>query len=286
MNKGILFFLFAFALAVPAVANEDVHLCQGFLPPNDMYIPDNGGPTASMAKAKFDEVLNRIEQVYAPIVKQKGGILRVQRKWSDGTVNAYADRNGRIWKIVMFGGFARHPAVTADGFMAVACHEMGHHLGGVPKYGRNWASVEGESDYFANLKCLRRVFEQDDNKKIVESMQVDPIAVRDCQAEHTSQQDQYVCIRAVMAALSVAKVLAEDAPSNPKPALDTPDRTQVNQTNDNHPAGQCRLDTLFEASLCKVPYAQDVSDTDYHVGTCYTPAHSRGARSRCWFKPN
>ncbi len=286
MNKGILFFVFAFALAIPAVANQEDRLCKGFLPENSMRIPVHEGPAANMAKAKFDEVLDRIEQVYTPIISQMGGTLKVDRKWTDPTVNAYADREGRTWKIVMFGGFARHPAVTSDGFMAVACHELGHHIGGAPKYGGDWASIEGESDYFANLKCLRRVFDQDDNKKIVDGMTVDPIAVRNCKAEHNSQQDEYVCIRATMAAISLSKVLAEDDPNSPAPQLDTPDKTEVTQTNGDHPRGQCRLDTLFEASLCKVPFAQDVSQSDFHTGSCYTPNHARGARSRCWFKPN
>ncbi len=286
MNKGILFFVFTLALAIPAVANEEARICQGFLPPNNMSYPVVAGPAAAMAKAKFDEVLDRVQATYGPIIRQMGGTLKIGRKWTDPTVNAYADRNGSTWEIVMFGGFARHPAVTPDGFMAVACHELGHHIGGAPKFGSDWASVEGESDYWANLKCLRRIFESDDNKKIVDAMtDVDPIAVRDCKAQFTSQQDEYVCIRAVMAAKSLAIVLAEDSPG-PAPKLDTPDKSEVNQTNGNHPAGQCRLDTLFEASLCKVPFAQDVSQSTYKTGTCYTPNDTRGARSRCWFKPN
>lgn len=291
MHKIVLLPLLAFTLSVNAhqvtkrkVSKGTRQLCQGFLPPNKMYIPVDNSPAAAMAKAKFDEILNKVQQVYGPIIAAKGGRLKIERRWTDGTVNAYADRRGRNWTIVMFGGFARHPAVTPDAFTAVACHEIGHHIGGTPKYGRDWASVEGQSDYFANLKCLRRIFESEDNQAALNGVTLDPVAVRDCNAQHSSQQDQLVCIRATMAALSLAKVLAEGEPKVAQ--LDTPDTTQVSRTDENHPQGQCRLDTLFEASLCRVPFAQDLSDRDYQVGACYTPEHSRGARPRCWFAPN
>jgi len=46
-------------------------------------------------------------------------------------VNAYAsvDKQGQQF-IHMFGGLARHPLMTEDAFLLVACHEFGHHYGG------------------------------------------------------------------------------------------------------------------------------------------------------------
>jgi len=284
MFKGILLAATAFALHANAHIIND-RLCEGFLPPNNMWIPDDKGPAAGIAQAMFNSVLDRVEQTYAPIIRSMGGHLKIERRWSDGTVNAYADRQGSTWKIVMFGGFARHAAITADGFMAVACHELGHHIGGAPKYGGDWASNEGQSDYWGSLKCLRRIFETEDNQAALNGVTLDPIAVRDCKAQHGSQQDELVCIRATMAAKSLAIVLAEDDPGT-NPQLGTPDPAQVAQTYDGHPKGQCRLDTLFEAALCRVPFAQDVSQTSYKTATCITPNDTRGARPRCWFKPN
>jgi Zn-dependent protease with chaperone function len=54
----------------------------------------------------------------------------------------------------MFGGLARDPLVTKDGFSAVICHEIGHHIAGAPRKGFSWASNEGQADYFATTKCL------------------------------------------------------------------------------------------------------------------------------------
>jgi hypothetical protein len=72
----------------------------------------------------------------------------------------------------VYGGLARHGEITPDGFALVLCHEIGHHLGGVPRYsGANgWASNEGQSDYFAATKCLRRAWQSDQNEDLISRM--------------------------------------------------------------------------------------------------------------------
>ncbi len=285
MRNGFLVVLACFGLWAQSAGVHNEKLCAGFLPPNNMYIPEKQIVATGITRAKYDEVLDRLQAIYEPIFAAKGGKLKIERLWSNGAVNAYADRRGNTWTIGMFGGFARHPEVTFDAFAAVACHELGHHVGGAPKYGGgDWASVEGASDYYSSLKCLRRLFLNDDNQKILDGMTVDPIAVADCKAEHNNQQDELICIRSTMAALALAKVLGEGQTTEFR--LDTPDPTQVSSTYSGHPQGQCRLDTLFHAALCRVPFSSDLSESDYQQGSCYTPSHAKGFRSRCWFKPN
>ncbi len=285
MGKGFLIVLAAFSLWAESAGVASERLCAGFLPPNNMFIPERLAQPTGISRQQFDEVLDRLQALYEPIIAAKGGRLKIERKWSSGMVNAYADRRGNNWVIGMYGGFARHPEITYDAFAAVACHELGHHVGGSPKYGGgDWASVEGASDYYSMLKCLRRLFLNDDNGKILEGMQIDPIADRECRAEHSSQQDQLICIRSTMAALALGRVLGQGQSTPYK--LDTPDPNEVDRTYSGHPAGQCRVDTLFQAALCRVPFGTDVSETDYQQGSCYTPAFTKGYRSRCWFKPD
>lgn len=263
-------------------------VCDGFLPENDMNIPE-GVPhplAGGITRAQFDDILNRIQAQYQKEVAQYGATLKIERKWSDGTVNAYAYRNGRQWIIAMFGGFARHRSITYDGFASVACHEMGHHLGGAPLVRRDpWASNEGQADYYATVKCLKRFFEKDDNEKILAGRKLDPIAVKTCESEHRGRQDQLLCIRATMAGVSLAGVL-KDLEGGRLPALATPDKTKVSKTNDQHPHGQCRLDTYFQGSLCSQSPYSAVSSRDPATGYCYDPnTYTRGLRPRCWYKP-
>ena len=70
------------------------------------------------------------------------------------TVNANASQRGRTWIVNMYGGLARRPEITPDGFAMVLCHELGHHMGGFP-FVSGWAANEGQSDLFATLSCGR-----------------------------------------------------------------------------------------------------------------------------------
>lgn len=137
---------------------------EGIVPENNMNIPFNAKSVYTIDQTEFNAVIDKVTAIYDPVVTQMGGELSVERNWDDGTVNAYASRRGGTWNIHMFGGLARHEAITSDGFALVVCHELGHHIGGAPKKGGwfgTWATNEGQADYFSTLKCLRKVFRGD-----------------------------------------------------------------------------------------------------------------------------
>lgn len=285
MTKWILFVLSA--LALNAQADSRTRMCNGFLPENDMNIPVQDGVhimATGITQTQFISVLNRMAAEYQNEVASKNARLAIENKWTDGTVNAYAYRNGRTWIISMFGGLARFPNMTYDGFMAVACHEMGHHFGGAPLFKWDWASVEGEADYYSALKCMRRVFRNDDNEKILAGRTLNSHVVSECLSEHNKRIDQLLCIRAGQAGLTLASVLAA-MDGVRLPNVLKPDPRQVWQTDEDHPAAQCRLDTYFQGALCRVPVAKGLSNTDYRPGSCSGTAFTRGLRPRCWFKP-
>lgn len=257
----------------------------GFLPENDMYISVNDKNANDMTEERFNEIIDRIESVYAPIVRSKKGKLVVKRKWSDGTVNASAQRFFKTWVVNMYGGLARHKDVTDDGFAMVVCHELGHHLGGAPKVGNimmKWASNEGQSDYFASLKCMRRVYGNDDNVSIVSNMEIPDAAREKCEKAWSTQDEQALCMRIAMAGKSLSKLLARGG----SPKFSTPDRSVVDRTNNAHPAGQCRLDTYFHGALCDKDISDEVSNRDRTKGVCIRKrGYSDGVRPLCWYKP-
>jgi hypothetical protein len=276
----------------------------GFVPENDLYIPANIKSDTGITEARFNAVIDKVVNIYAPIISNMGANLVVDRNWSDGTVNAYASQSGKNWKIAMFGGLARHSTITEDGFALVVCHELGHHIGGAPKKGgstssggggwwgggagvSSWASNEGQSDYFATLKCLRKAWLNDDNESIVAAMDVPaPLAAACKKATKNHRQDTALCIRNGMAGQSVADLFSALS-RLPKALFDTPDKNVVASTNDNHPRAQCRLDTYFQGSLCDVSMNEDVSQKDEVKGTCHPSlGHKEGLRPLCWFKPS
>ena len=189
----------------------------------------------------------------------------------------------------MYGGIARHPDVTYEGEALIACHEMGHHLGGAPKFagfGNSWAADEGGADYFATLKCLRIFYSHDDNSSIIAHANIDPLAKSKCLAQFHSQADQDICMRISMSGESISYLFQDLRKESGRPQLSTPDLSQVATTFDSHPATQCRMDTYFSGSICPVAATVPNSDTDFKVGTCVQGADPVGFRPRCWFQPD
>lgn len=260
---------------------------EGFLPKNDLWISADSKGILGITAGQFNAVIDKVEAIYAPIVSSYGGELQVERRWSDGTVNAYAEQDGAVWKVSMFGGLARHRAITEDGFALVVCHEIGHHIGGAPKYSSDeWATNEGQADYFATLKCLRRVWMSDNNEQIVSNLNAPETLTEACAKSWTNKNDRALCIRGAMAGDSVAQLFAALGRSRIA-RFDTPDTKIVSQTYDSHPATQCRLDTYFQGALCELSFNDDVSQNDEVSGTCHaSTGQALGLRPRCWFSPS
>ncbi len=291
MRKGILIMAAVAALTAPAYAC-DRHGHSGIVEDNNLWISANAKSTSPLTEERFNAILDRVEELYKPIVKTRGKSLQVVRKWEDGTVNAYAQQTGNTWKISMFGGLARHETITEDGFALVACHEMGHHLGGLPKkrswLGTTWASNEGQADYFGTMKCLRKYMERDDNTAIVAKMKVPEFATKKCLTNFSHPEDIAMCQRGAMAGLSLGNLFRALREIETELRFDTPDPKVVTRTNHNHPAPQCRVDTYFQGALCDKHHYDDVSDTDVDENVCSRVENYRdGLRPFCWYKdPN
>ena len=260
----------------------------GYFPENSWHFPASDKAFRGIGEQNFNDAIDRVQRIYAPIIRNHGGFLAVQKDWNDGTVNAYAQRSGNQFIVKMFGGLARHPAMTKDGFTLVMCHEIGHHIGGAPKYpeqGNTWASNEGQSDYFAGTKCMRKVFEQEDNQSIISSMQIDPTVRQSCEEKWNSANEQAICMRIAMAGFATSSMFAQLS-SGQTPDFNNPHPQKVSQTIHTHPHYQCRLDTYFQSALCQEDHTVAVSQTNPNTGTCYRGSQfTDGYRPLCWYKP-
>jgi hypothetical protein len=171
------------------------------VPENDLQIFVGDKAANNMTQEEFNQVIDSVENTYAPIVRELGGTLFVDRRWSNPTVNAYATRTGpggKTWKVAMFGGLARHSTITKDAFAAVVCHEIGHLMGGMPRYAqnRNHMSTEGQADYFAMNKCLKRTWTND-------TFTTDaPKYVQDQCKTHKTEKAYKICLRSSMESLN------------------------------------------------------------------------------------
>jgi hypothetical protein len=280
--------LVSVAVVVLSIVPRVIVLEDGFLPENNMSIPVGSLEDKGITQAQFNAVIDTAEKLYGPVIAARGGKLMVKRLWDNNTVNASAQRQGANYVVNMYGGLARHATITQDGFALVVCHEIGHHIGGAPKYGagNDWASNEGQADYFANLKCLRRMFAAPGASAFTRPKGDDPGPRPACEIAFQSESDRALCVRGSEAGMSVTSLFRALRNETVIPRYDTPDPAVVARTADGHPASQCRLDTYYSGSICSRGVDDALSETDAAAGTCTAASgHTLGLRPRCWYKP-
>jgi hypothetical protein len=263
------------------------------MPENNLKIPVGLNLAGGISEVQFNRVMDKMTALFSGVVDKTGRKLVIDRRWTDGTVNAYADQNtSGVSAIHMFGGLARHPETTEDAMALVACHELGHHIGGAPKKpspnskSLSWATNEGQADYWGTMKCLRRYFENDDNAKAIKNVKVPADVVSKCQMIYKNANELASCQRAAMAGLALGRLLNALSQGKTQVSFSTPDKRVVATTYHEHPEAQCRLDTYFQGALCDHGFDQEVSQSDANTGVCSLRNGDKiGNRPLCWFKP-
>lgn len=291
-------------------------------PLNNLNREDQPNRITAMTPEKFRALALRVSQLFSPVVSQHGGVLQFRLRWVDATVNAFAAREGAIngkpiWLVTMFGGLARRPEVTEDGFTLVMCHELGHHLAGYPfksddssPSGARWAATEGESDYFASQVCAKKLWEREPAVNAQLAVAASDEVKFACRWNHPGSTpqaiaEQNLCYRVVNAGMSLATLLAR-LNDYIDPAMRGRNKTAVDETYEAHPEAQCRLDTYVAGALCKTPFDLRVipglidglptntpqAESMAMRYSCrqearYDPRYAAryGARPLCWFKP-
>lgn len=281
------------------------------LPAHATFIPEGGfapgvvsiGP-ANMDEAEFRAIITGIEKHYGPVTKLHGGNLRFNANWKNEKLNAAASQSGGNWNVEITGGLARHPELSKDGFALIACHELGHHLGGFPYdarggFGGIWAASEGQSDYFSTQICARKLWKDDLELNATYRVSAPEFVRRGCDVVWSTEPEQDLCYRISMGVESMTRTMAI-LMKKEIPKFETPDPAVVSKTNPSHPAVQCRLDTAWAGSLCAVTGEESLipgkrssgnkdgidAEQEAAMNSCLEAVyHKVGKRPLCWFKP-
>jgi hypothetical protein len=275
-----------------------------FLPDNNLYLYDgilafDGAPT--MTQAQFDSTIDKVVAKMEPSFKLHGAQVQIAKDWVTSEVNAYSSQESNVWTVHLFGGLARRPEVSVDGFSIVICHEFGHHLGGFPFYSDmgDWAASEGEADYFATEVCARKIWAADTAINASFRGKIPADVAAKCNAAWPGVADQNLCYRAVSASAELGNLLS--FLMREKITYQSPDQTLVPQTLQTYPAtGQCRLDTYLAGMLCKANFnlsvipgrtttgdqASFAAEKVAAANSCTkTSGYTVGLRPRCWYLP-
>jgi len=270
-----------------------------FMPENDLHLQDcrDCESATGLTEEQFNATIDKADKIFGPIIKAHGGKLSTNRLWNDSTVNASAMQIFSMWEVNMYGGLARRPEITVDGFTLVLCHEIGHHLGGFP-FVSYWGADEGEADYFATHVCPA-LWWGDESTINAASRSIVPVAAKNaCDEVYKTEGAQDLCYRTVLAGKSTGDLLA--ALRRGTVSFDQHDNHQVDKTDHAHPAAQCRLDTYVAAAICTQPWDLNIipgkkgffpnngrgGEEASAKYTCTASGHyEAGLRPRCWFKP-
>jgi len=275
------FALFLCLFSLPVIA------CDGGMRMNRIVsIPEGSLLANDMTEKEFKDSIKAFEQFFSPSIdRDHNAELIIFGSWASNTVNAYAEKSDKKVMITIYGGLARHKAITKDGFTAVLCHELGHHFGGYPKKSTNrWSSAEGQADYYATMKCLRRIWEKDNNELIIANEEIPEALKNECGVTYTDIKSQKLCQRMGLAGRSVAHMIQDLDHDSLVAKFETPDPLVVRAMNYLHPYGQCRLDTFFQGAICPVSESVEFEDDDQKAGSCHVKlGDTRGLRPKCWF---
>lgn len=149
--------------------------------------------------------------------------------------------------------------------MLVICHEIAHQMGGYPK--EDWAAYEGQADYIATHVCGKKVFKPD---AVTDRYYNIP---RACLV-WAKVEDQKICMRNLAAGQSLGNLLAA-LRNTPAPRYETPDTSIVTETQQAHPAAQCRLDSYRAGTLCTKQW-DDTEIPENANSVCDN-------RPKCWY---
>jgi hypothetical protein len=258
-----------------------IFACDGGMTGKDIQLP-LGKVSFSMTQEQFLNTISQFEKKLGSWVeKEYNKELVVFKSWSSNTINAFADQDDRKMMITIYGGVARFESMTTDSLSLVLCHELGHHLGGAPKKTTNqWSSAEGQADYYASMKCLKHLWDEEDVTVVTS-----PLVEKKCHETYTSEADQRRCHRIAKAGRELSLLFQFLEQESITPEFETPDQTIATHTELMHPYAQCRLDTYFSGVLCNRDPLELMDDYREDVAACHVKnGDIVGLRPACWYK--
>ena len=254
------------------------------IPLNNLKISKN--VKSNINEMKFNQLIDSVVLAYNDEIPSYGAKeFIVNRFWEDERVNASSGKKNGNFILNIYGGLARFSPVTEDAFKLILCHEMGHLIGGAPTWKPfNDASSEGQADYFATLKCFRRIHLNSTIQK--PTIRIHPTALVKCDQYHQSDFDKNLCYKSTLAQESLSRTIKELANLADLPDFDTKDPyVRMFTIFNGYPNPQCRLDTMFAGSLCSNDIFEKMDLNLYNKGNCHSfksdPIDT--LRPKCWY---
>ncbi len=298
MLRALLILTLILSITFSLAVNSETNLCHSFsfMATKNLVSKSNVRSLTAIASGvtqkQYNAVLNKVIKVYGPIVQQMGYQLDMPNLWSSNFTNALAFRDENKMSVAIHGGIARFQGMSELGLTAVICHELGHHIGGAPTVlmGDHILSVEGQADYFAMSRCMKKIYSPTDNKQFLKQLDIKnlhPLVLAKCSLFFKDSNGRANCYRSSLAGLNLANIFNKMSGEVAALNFNFPDSNVAEEVITGNTNAQCRLDTYFRASLCYADPFAKLSLSNPNQGTCYRDRYSpEVVRPLCWYKPD
>lgn len=208
--------------------------------------------SSTVTAQSFVTIPQKVVSHFSKELEQHNFKVTITSDWVKPFFTAWANKTGdQEYSVNFWGGLARIPGMSDEGFALTACHELGHILGGTPKIKIKeflWSSSEGQSDYFATRYCLKRYFDS----RPLNIPDVSGTSYTICRTTFSESSDFNTCLQSMKGIESFSHLLSHLSQYELHPSVETPSRNEVQETvYDSYPDAQCRIDTLVMGALNK-----------------------------------
>lgn len=232
--------------------------------PDYFYMPVGKQPNSGISYFQYFEILQYFSTIYPQI--------QFPIEWMEPYFAAFAKKENKIRQVHVWGGLVRMPTATLPIVLTAICHEIGHHMGGNPLQdqvkGGEWASAEGQADYFAARHCLPRTFY--DHPHWFDSLEKDFKQINSTQIDLKKCLDNKYCRVSVLSGYQMFQSFSKLPHSMPEKIefqlIAEPTTKSILQT---YPPLQCRFETFFSGGYCLI---------DAKSKNCQRPV--------CWYREN
>lgn len=120
-------------------------------------------PDTQIGIFDFYNVPVKVISLFSDSLKKIQANVLLDAQWESPYFGAGIAYYDNYFYMRIFGGTTRIEGMSLDAYAALACHELGHIIGGVPYQtipGAEWSSSEGQADFFAASVCLPKYFRE------------------------------------------------------------------------------------------------------------------------------
>jgi hypothetical protein len=213
--------------------------------------------TSSVSEETFNLIPHKVLALHYETLKNEQLSISIETDWVKPYFTAWAREDGnKRFTLSFWGGLARIPGMNDEGHAFVACHELGHVIGGAPKIKIKkflWSSAEGQSDFFASAICMKRYLRSEHQRnELTVPDDIPEVVYTLCRTTYEEEEDFLICVNTQKATKAFSHVLEHLGQYSKTLDVSSPSRDQVKEiVYNSYPEQQCRIDTIFQGSLCK-----------------------------------